>query len=105
MKLRIVPLLITSLTTFSNLASAATEVTVPMPPDASLLEQRSMTLNLNTASVEDLMALPGIGESKARAIIEYRTRMGGFVEVEQLTEVKGIGDKLLEKLKTLVSVY
>ncbi|NOU95506.1 hypothetical protein GC093_20070 [Paenibacillus sp. LMG 31456] len=57
-------------------------------------------LNLNKATVEQLTTLPGIGESKANAIIVYRKQLGGrFKTVEQLLDVKGIGDKLLAKIK------
>lgn len=61
-------------------------------------------LDLNTATLKQLNDLPGIGESKARAILDYRTKKGRFSKVEELTEVKGIGDKMMEKLKSLVYV-
>lgn len=61
-------------------------------------------LDLNTATLKQLNDLPGIGESKARAILDYRMKKGRFSKVEELTEVKGIGDKMLEKLKPLVYV-
>ena len=55
-------------------------------------------INLNQATVEELDTLPGIGPIKARAIIEYRDAVGGFDSLEQLLEVKGIGEATLEKL-------
>lgn len=61
-------------------------------------------LDLNTATLKQLNDLPGIGESKARAILDYRKDKGRFSKVEELTEVKGIGDKMLEKLKPFVYV-
>lgn len=62
-------------------------------------------LNLNQASAEQLDELPGIGPSRAQAIVELRKKLGGsFRSVEQLRDVKGIGEKTLNKLKPLVTV-
>ena len=56
-------------------------------------------LNINTASAADLTALPGIGEKKAAAIVAYRDANGPFTEPEQLLQVDGIGEGILEKIK------
>ena len=61
-------------------------------------------LNLNTATKEELIALPGIGPAKAQAILDYRNAHGGFKSVEELKDVKGIGAKRFEKLKTELTV-
>src|SRR6185437_17145927 len=61
-------------------------------------------LNLNTATKDELVALPGIGPAKAQAIIDYRTQHGGFRQVEELKDVKGIGAKRYEKLKAEIVV-
>lgn len=61
-------------------------------------------VNLNTASLEQLQTLTGIGPSKAAAIVEYREKNGGFKKVEELTNVTGIGDKTFEKLKDSITV-
>lgn len=60
-------------------------------------------VNLNTASLEELMSLPGIGKAKAEAIVTYR-QAHPFKSISELTEVKGIGPKLLEKLQPSVTV-
>ncbi|XXQ68271.1 ComEA family DNA-binding protein [Neisseriaceae bacterium B1] len=61
-------------------------------------------VNINTATAEELDALPGIGAAKAQAIVDYRTKNGPFKTVEELDNVKGIGPTLLEKLKPEATV-
>ena len=61
-------------------------------------------LDLNNATVRELQVLPGIGEKKAKAIIEYRERHGGFTSTEQLLEVDGIGESTYAGLKDYVFV-
>jgi len=56
-------------------------------------------VNVNTASVEELQLLPGIGESRAQALVELRKLRGGFKSLDELKEVKGIGDASLERLR------
>ena len=61
-------------------------------------------VNINTASKKELDALPGIGETLAQRIIDYRSANGPFSTVDELTKVKGIGEKTLEKLKPYATV-
>jgi competence protein ComEA len=61
-------------------------------------------VNLNSASEAELQTLPGIGPSKAAAIMEYRTENGSFKSVEELMEISGIGEKTFEKLKESITV-
>lgn len=61
-------------------------------------------VNINTASEEELMTLPGIGQTKAKAIIEYREASGGFSAKEDLMNVSGIAESSYEKIKDYVKV-
>jgi competence protein ComEA len=61
-------------------------------------------INLNTANVAQLETLPGIGKSTAERILEYREKSGGFKKIEDLMNVRGIGEKNFLKLKPLVTV-
>jgi competence protein ComEA len=59
-------------------------------------------ININTATAEQLTLLPGIGEVTANAIVAYRTANGNFASVEDILNVKGIGEKTLEKIKDFI---
>jgi competence protein ComEA len=62
------------------------------------------SININTATAEQLTALNGIGDAKAAAIVEHRKAHGLFKSVDQLVDVKGIGLKLVEKNRDLMTV-
>ena len=61
-------------------------------------------LNINTATVEQLMALSGIGESKAKSIVEDRAKNGLFSSIEDITRVSGIGEAMFNKIKDDITV-
>jgi competence protein ComEA len=61
-------------------------------------------ININTATKDELVALPGIGPAKAQAIVDYRKAHGSFKTIEELKDVKGIGAKRFEKLKRDLAV-
>ena len=91
----------------SSQAAASTaepaQTTAPQqPPEES--EPEKLLVNINTAALSELMQLNGIGEVKGKAIIAYREQHGAFSSVDELLNVKGIGEKTLEKLRDNVTV-
>lgn len=67
-------------------------------------EQQPQKIDINRAEVWLLEALPGIGESKAQAIINYRQKNGAFRNINELTKVEGIGPSIYEEIKDLIIV-
>lgn len=61
-------------------------------------------ISLNTATLDELMMLPGIGEAKAEAIIKYREEVGAFQNIEELKEVNGIGDAIFDDIKESITI-
>ena len=90
---------VASMVVFAAPASAghSGQAQQPAQPAAALV-------NLNSATQVELEKLPGVGPAMAKQIIEYRQKNGGFKKVEELMNVKGIGEKAFLKLKTLVTV-
>jgi competence protein ComEA len=82
---------------------------ISMPAGTSVSEtaggsSNQAKINLNKADENELQNLPGIGPSKAAAILEYRETNGQFKNVEDLKNISGIGDKTFDKLKDLITV-
>ncbi|MCL1073308.1 ComEA family DNA-binding protein [Shewanella dokdonensis] len=65
--------------------------------DIVTTDVNAQKININTATAAELQLLNGIGAAKAQAIVEYREANGKFTSLEDLTKVKGIGPKLIEK--------
>lgn len=82
------------------------EAAAPGTGDVAASGQGASTgpVNLNTASVDELDTLPGVGEATARAIVEDREANGPFATIEDLMRVSGIGEKKFERIRGLVCV-
>jgi len=64
----------------------------------------STLINLNTATIEELDTLKGIGESRAKSIIAYRNKLGGYTSIEQIKDISGIGDSIFENIRDRITV-
>lgn len=82
-----------------SLTPAALSAQAEKPSTATQSTSTKAIVNLNSATVDQIEALPGIGRKTAERIIEYRTKNGGFKRIEDLMNVKGIGEKSFLKLK------
>jgi len=96
-------------TTLSTVLALCALLIISSPVTASPFQSQApvagkAVLNLNAATLEQLETLPGIGRKVAERILEYRTKSGGFKKVEDLMNVKGIGEKSFLKIKPLISV-
>ena len=81
-------------TTYSTTASQST---------SSSATQTDGKININTADIFALMTLPGIGETYAQRIIDYRTANGPFQDISDIKNVEGIGEKRYEGIKDLIT--
>ena len=96
------PLLAASLA--ASVAALAPAVAHAADPPAAEVKRPGSTVNINTADDKELQSLPRIGPATAARILEYRKQIGSFKSVDELLNVKGIGEKTLEFLRPLVTV-
>ena len=103
----------TTATTIPTTVVTTPTVTVTNPPATAAQATNPPTviatdangkININTADKDTLMTLTGIGDVKSQAIIDYRNENGAFKSIEEITNVSGIGEKTLEKIKDKITV-
>jgi len=83
----------------SQVHSTIPEPTQTSPSRVTTTRPQHTKVNINTATIDELVTLNGIGPVKAQAIIDYRNSKGKFKKIEEITNVKGIGVKTFEKIK------
>lgn len=92
-------------TTAETITKTPEEAAYPANESSRKLKKETTSVNINESSIEELTTISGIGESKAKAIIEYRTANGPFKSVEEIKNVSGIGDKLYDKIKAYITIW
>lgn len=89
-------------------AAYGNEPTVKTKKPAQVSQQQKASaqsaININTATLAELQKLPRIGVKTAQRIIEFRSENGAFASVEEIMNVKGIGEKTFERLKPLIRI-
>lgn len=91
-------------TTLLLLGSVVAPSTAFAETPAKPVAAETTTVNINTASADELATLRGIGPVKAAAIIQFREQHGPFSSIDEMMAIKGIGEKTVEKNRLLVSV-
>jgi competence protein ComEA len=78
-------------------------IALVLAPAAALAQKSTAPagekINLNTATVEQLQTLPGVGPAIARSIVEHRSKVGKFNKIEEILNIKGIGEKKFQLIK------
>ena len=89
-------------TLLSSHVNAKDEVeTATQDPNTKIILDK---ININEASLQQLTNIKGLGKVKAQAILEYIDANGKFVSIDELLEVRGVGNKLIEKIRNKITI-
>ena len=80
------------------------EEKLEVPEQSGEASTKEGKININTGTKEELISIPGIGESRAESIIKYREENGDFTSIEDILLVSGIGNSLFEKMREYITV-
>lgn len=94
----------TQTTTKSTKTTSTTTTTIPTTTKEITTTNQEQKININTATLEELTLLDGLGQTKAKKIIDYRTNNGLFNTIEDILNVKGIGQTTFENIKEYIEV-
>lgn len=89
---------------YSTTTTTTSKVTTSQTTTSTTTKKQNQKININTATLEELVLLDGLGETKAQSIIEYRTNNGLFNTIEDILKVKGIGQTTFENIKEYIEI-
>ncbi|MBQ6323169.1 MAG: helix-hairpin-helix domain-containing protein, partial [Lachnospiraceae bacterium] len=88
----------------SSLTARTMSGSQPQSGDEPIASSGSSLVNLNTATKEELMSLPGIGETRAEAVLRYRQQQGPFQSIEEIMQIRGIKESVFASIRDLITV-
>lgn len=88
----------------TTIKSSTTTKIIKTTEKINITTKTNYPININLASIEELLNIKGLGEKKASSIIKYREEHGNFESIEDIKKVDGIGDKLFESIKEFITV-